>query len=53
MQRTKSADLLIFQPPSGGCELKQVICVNCMSAKFQPPSGGCELKRCNVWSSRG
>ena len=36
------------QPPSGGCELKPLLCFVRTKWKPQPPSGGCELKPCRL-----
>ena len=33
-----------FQPPSGGCVLKQLIVICRLKKDCQPPSGGCVLK---------
>ena len=38
---------LIFQPPSGGCVLKQLGRIVATDRLGQPPSGGCVLKRDN------
>ena len=39
------AQILLDQPPSGGCVLKPQIVGCVQSAKSQPPSGGCVLKQ--------
>ena len=36
---------MIYQPPSGGCVLKQVFDIEDVLPNNQPPSGGCVLKR--------
>ena len=36
-----------FQPPSGGCVLKQVVKAVERVMQAQPPSGGCVLKLTN------
>ena len=33
-----------YQPPSGGCVLKLIICCLGIRLAVQPPSGGCVLK---------
>ena len=35
---------MVYQPPSGGCVLKQSLRSGSWRAAFQPPSGGCVLK---------
>ena len=37
--------IIAFQPPSGGCVLKQMKAGNLLSLRIQPPSGGCVLKQ--------
>ena len=37
--------MMIYQPPSGGCVLKQVFDIEDVLPNNQPPSGGCVLKR--------
>ncbi len=34
-----------FQPPLGGCVLKQTALTGLASSRIQPPLGGCVLKR--------
>ena len=41
---TKYLNQQFFQPPSGGCVLKQAGHSCRCAGKFQPPSGGCVLK---------
>ena len=38
-------ELTSFQPPSGGCVLKQALEAKAWAADNQPPSGGCVLKQ--------
>ena len=37
--------ILAYQPPSGGCVLKQRMMADRERRAFQPPSGGCVLKQ--------
>ena len=42
--KVKTPKSRVFQPPSGGCVLKQAVKVERAVQAVQPPSGGCVLK---------
>ena len=41
--------ILFYQPPSGGCVLKQKMLCTVAFILAQPPSGGCVLKQLHVF----